>query len=187
MLTRRSSSPVDRIVATRPSRLASMTLEMVWRLTPSESAMARSSVTRSSGGPPSNEDRTSHSSGSVSSRCLMWSAPRRRSSSAFPETSTVIGGPAVPSASVSAERPISQVTSVIGRSASSGSSQFATSRPVGPSISIRARTLAVFSSVSSLRIRRSSSGSRPTSERVAASESPPACASRSSTPATATT
>ena len=44
----------------------------------------------------------------------------------------------------------------------------ATSRPVGPSAVMRAITRAVFSSTSSVRMERSSSGSRPTSDMVAA-------------------
>ena len=103
-----------------------------------------------------------------------------------------MGGPAVPNASLSAERVTSQVTSVSGKASNVSPSQLATWRPVGPSASMRAMTRAVFSAASSVRIERSSSGSRPTSDNVATkcprsepSAASPTCAISASTPATA--
>ena len=182
-VTGRSSSPIASLVTSRPSRLVSSTRASVSRSTPRPSAIARSSSTRSSGGPPSNDERTSHSSSSRERLCLTTSAPRRRSGSDCPEISTTTGGPLVPRAPARADEPSSQSTSVDASASISGARRAASCRPVGPSAAIRTVSRAVFSSVSSLRIMRSSSGSRPTSDSTARRWPPPACPISDSRPA----
>ena len=132
-----SSSPRDNIVTSRPSRLASRTRPTVCKSTPNPSAIVRFNSIRSSGGPPSNDERTFHNWGNSNKLSRIRAVPLRKSSIARPEISTTTGGPAEPSADVSAEAPTSQFTLVRSNSSNTGARWEANCRPVKPSADTR--------------------------------------------------
>ena len=95
-----------------------------------------------------------------------------------------MGGPDEPSALATADEPTSQLTLVSTNPPMLEPSWSASIRPVGPSVPTRTLRRAVFSSVSSTRTRRESSGKRPISLISAATSPLVAWFSKASMPST---
>jgi hypothetical protein len=105
----------------------------------------------------------------------------------LPAISTTIGGPAVPSARASAVLPTSHETSAPYNAETAGKDRCTTALPLWPPAASRSLSSAVFSSVCSSRISRSSFGKRPTSASIASRSLPAASARIVSMTATVST